>query len=197
MIIQKKQKIMKAPLSLYAIFMAAFTFISFFSCEKQDNTKAKPDSGFFLSSPAVGADSLLPTEYTCDGESSTLPLQWSGFPSNTVSFALIMHHVASPADIHWYWVLYDIPLTVTSLPKNATNAGILGTNSVNDQTEYAPPCSQGPGRKDYILTIYALSGMPEIKVPPDSVDMDYLLNAIRGITISSASMTVWYSRGID
>lgn len=207
MIIRRKKKIMKASLfqnaglvarvQLILVIMATFIFISLISCEKQDNTSAKPESGFLLSSPAVGADSLLPAEYTCDGESSSLPLQWSGYPSNTVGFALVMHHVASPTDIHWYWVLYDIPLTVNSLPENVTNVGILGANSVNDRTEYAPPCSQGPGRKNYILTIYALSGKPEINVPPDSVDRDYLLNAIRNITISSASMTVWYSRNND
>ena len=186
-----------AVIQLLLVFMAAFTFISFISCKKQDNNSAKTESGFLLSSPAVGADSLLPTEYTCDGESSTLPLQWSGYPSNTAGFALVMHHVASPTDIHWYWVLFDIPLTVNVLQKNATNIGILGTNSVNERTEYAPPCSQGPGRKNYILTIYALSGKPEINVPPDSLDRDYLLNAIRNITISSATMTVWYSRNND
>ncbi len=149
---------------------------------------------FNFSSSDIDADNLLPIDYTCDGESTTLPLEWSGFPDGTKYFALIMHHEASPTDIHWYWILYNIPATVDSLPKNVTGIGTLGTNSVNGQMAYSPPCSQGPGSKAYIYTIYALSEIVNINVTPGEVDRETLLNAIEDITLSSTSITVWYSR---
>ena len=108
-----------------------------------------------------------------------------------------MHHVASPIDVHWYWVLYNIPANVTWLPRNVSGTGILGTNSVNDKTEYAPPCSQGPGIKAYTYTVYALSENPAFSVSPDLVTREVLLNAMESITISSAKMTVYYSRRIE
>lgn len=165
------------------------------SCKK--NIEPADDyTGFRLSSMAIGADSLMPAEYTCDGASSTLPLAWTGAPAATVSYAVIMHHVASPTDIHWYWVLYNIPSSVTSLAKNVAGTGTLGTNSVNDRTQYAPPCSQGPGIKAYTYTLYALSSNPVITIPASQVDRDALLNAIKDITIASTKMTVYYSRNI-
>jgi phosphatidylethanolamine-binding protein (PEBP) family uncharacterized protein len=172
-----------------------FIFLILWSCRK-DYTSSQEVSGFILSSPEIGADSLLPVDYTCDGTAATLPLKWTGAPSGTFSIAIIMHHEASPTDIHWYWVLYDIPASITSLPKNMSGTGVLGTNSVNDKTEYAPPCSQGPGIKAYTYTIYALSQNPVISVSPDMVTREVLINAIEGITIASAKLTVYYSRNI-
>jgi len=151
---------------------------------------------FVLSSPEIGADSLLPADYTCDGTSSTLPLEWTGAPAATVSFVIIMHHVASPDDIHWYWILYNIPVDVTSVPKNVTGIGTLGTNSVNDKTSYSPPCSQGPGIKAYTYTVYALSSKPSITVAASLVDRETMLNSIKDITLASASMKVYYSRNV-
>jgi Raf kinase inhibitor-like YbhB/YbcL family protein len=185
-------KIKNAP----GILIVLLTLLVFSKCSKDDNT-LKEGSGFVLSSPEIGADSLLPIEYTCDGVSATLPLNWSGAPEGVVSFAVIMHHVASPTDVHWYWVLYNIPASVTSLPKNVSGTGIHGTNSVNDKTEYAPPCSQGPGIKAYTYTVYALSGNPSFSVSPDLVTREVLLNAMDGVTLSSAKMTVYYSRTIE
>jgi phosphatidylethanolamine-binding protein (PEBP) family uncharacterized protein len=165
----------------------------FWNCNKDDEFQIN-DSRFVLSSPEIGADSLLPLDYTCDGVSATLPLKWTGAPNKTVYFAVIMHHVASPIDIHWYWVLYNIPAYINNLPRNVSGTGILGINSVNDKTEYAPPCSQGPGIKAYTYTIYALSQTPSFSVSPDSVTREVLLNAIEAITLSSAKMAVYYSR---
>jgi phosphatidylethanolamine-binding protein (PEBP) family uncharacterized protein len=177
------------------IIIALITFLTFWSCNK-DNESPIIDSGFVLSSPEIGADSLLPIDYTCDGVSATLPLKWSGAPGDVVSFAIIMHHVASPTDVHWYWVLYNIPASLNSLPRNVSGTGILGTNSVNARTGYSPPCSQGAGIKAYTYTVYALSQNPSLSVAPDLVTREVLLNAIEGITLSSAKMTVYYSRNI-
>lgn len=177
--------------STLIFFLVAF-FFPFLSCNKSET---EPSTGEFrLSSPAVSSDSSLPTKYTCDGESASLPLEWANAPENTHCFALLMQHFATATDIHWYWVLYNIPSSVTSLPENAINIGMQGTNSVNDHTEYAPPCSQGPGRKDYILTLYALSGNVLEGINPETVNRKVLLDSIRGSIIDSCSMTVWYSR---
>lgn len=170
--------------------------ISLLSCQKNKDDAEQINTSFRLTSPAVSADSLLPVNYSCDGESASPPLLWSGAPANTRYFAIIMHHVASPTDIHWYWVLYNIPATVNSLPKNVTGIGTFGTNSVNDRCQYAPPCSQGPGRKDYIITIYALAEFITPSVAASEVNREALLHAMEGKIISHTSITVWYSRNV-
>lgn len=152
------------------------------------------NSGFSITSTDVADGGRLPVEYTCDGDGSTLPLAWSSAPAETQSYAVIMHHVAAPEEIHWYWVLYNIPADVTSLPKNVTDIGILGNNINNGLIEYSPPCSQGPGDKEYIYTVYALSAQPQITVPAEEVDRDTLLAAIQNITLASAELHTIYAR---
>ncbi|MCP4286577.1 MAG: YbhB/YbcL family Raf kinase inhibitor-like protein, partial [Gammaproteobacteria bacterium] len=147
-----------------------------------------------LFSSAIADDSALPIEYTCDGASATLPLTWNGAPAEAASFAVVMHHVAGPDDVHWYWVLYNIPADVTSLSKNSTGIGELGTNGVNGNLAYAPPCSQGPGEKVYTYTVYALSALPQFSVPATQVSRDVLLEAIQDITLASTELNVTYAR---
>jgi gluconolactonase len=179
------------------IFTAVRTGTDSRPTQSQNGQQGFPTSnatGLSLSSPEVVDGGLLPVDFTCDGNSSTLPIAWSGAPAGTKSFAVIMHPVATSEDVHSYWVLYDIPATVTSLSKNTTGIGTLGINSVNDQNAYTPPCSKGPGPKKYIFTIYAHSDQPQLSVPPTKVNRAVLLDAIRGITIASAEPHVIYSR---
>jgi phosphatidylethanolamine-binding protein (PEBP) family uncharacterized protein len=179
---------------LYHFLMLSGLFFLSVSCEKK--SQESENYNFKLTSPEISSDSLLPVTYTCDGESSSLPIVWTGYPEGTSCFALIMHHEASPEDIHWYWVLYNIPLSVNVLPKNSTGTGTPGNNSINGRTEYAPPCSQGPGLKYYIITIYALSEPVSLPIPSSEVTRQVLLDAIKSITLASATLTVKYSRNI-
>jgi phosphatidylethanolamine-binding protein (PEBP) family uncharacterized protein len=163
---------------------------------------SKPVPGFVLSSAAVGADGKLPAEFTCDGASTSPPLSWVKPPAGTKSFAVTMHHFPGPPrpgdkkgeDKHVYIVLYNIPTTTTTLEKGTKSVGIWGTNTVNRRTEYAPPCSKGPGAKKYTLTVYALSSEPKLKVPQDRVTMDDLLDAIKDSTLATSTLDVAYSR---
>ena len=151
-------------------------------------------NGFTLTSPAVVEGGRLPAEYTCDGAASTLSLSWSGAPAGTQSFAVIMYTVASPTDIHWYLVVYNIPANINSLPKNFSGIGTLGINSLNDRQGYSPPCSKGPGDKMYTFTVYALSAQPQLSVPASQVSRPVLLDAIKNITLASAELHVVYAR---
>ena len=103
-----------------------------------------------------------------------------------------MHHVA-PDTTHWYWTVYNIPATTTAIPANNSTIGTYGSNSVNPNLAYAPPCSQGPGLKTYIITLYALSAAP-VFAAGASVTRDSLLAAIADRTIASSALTVTYTR---
>lgn len=150
--------------------------------------------GFTLSSPAIGDDHRLPAEFTCDGASHSPPLSWSKPPQGTKSLALVMHHTPGPGDTHVYWVLYNIPTDVLTLPTNATGVGVLGINTVNERKEYAPPCSKGPGDKTYTLTLYAMSVEPKVEAGRKGVSRENLLAAIKDCVIASAKLDVVYAR---
>ena len=162
--------------------------------EATDIPSTSSDGTFTLTSSEVSEGGELPKEFTCDGSSATLPLSSSDVPEGTKSFAVIMHHIPGPGDSHWYWVLYNIPANVTSLEKNTSGIGALGNNSVNSETKYAPPCSKGPGEKLYTYTVYALSAEPQLNVSASEVSRDVLLNAIKDITLASATLNVTYTR---
>jgi gluconolactonase len=171
---------------------AVYTLSSSDSANTSTISNASNVNGFVLTSPDLTEGNRLPVEYTCDGASSTLALAWSGSPAGTQGYAVIMHHVAPDNAIHWYWVVYDIPADVTSFAKNMTGIVSLGTNSVNDQNAYAPPCSKGPGDKEYIYSVYALSAQPQITTSP--VNRAALLDGIKDITLASAELHVVYAR---
>lgn len=152
------------------------------------------DGTFKLSSTEVTEGGALPIEFTCDGANATLPLTWSGAPAGTQSYAVIMNYIPTGEESHWYWILYGIPATVTSLAKNSTEIGVLGTNSQDGKVAYAPPCSKGPGPKIYTYTVYALSAEPTISVAADQVNRETLLAAIQDITLASAALNVIYTR---
>lgn len=156
--------------------------------------QATSKSTFVLRSPVVPDGGNLPKEFTGDGAAATLPLEWSGLPSGTKSYAIIMHHIDPEGKVKWYWILYNIPANAHSLPKNVKGIGTLGNNSVNGRTEYAPPHSKGPGPKTYVYTVYALSAPPRITVPPSEVNREILLSAMKDHILASAELKVVYTR---
>ena len=153
-------------------------------------------SGFILRSPVVQEGGELPKEFTGDGVGVTPPLEWTGAPAGTKNFALLMSHIPGPGDVRWYWTLYDIPATTTSLTKAVSGVGKVGTG-FKGEVGYEPPHSKGPGKKIYTLTLYALSAEPKLSVPPAQVNRDVLLAAIKDITLASTELNVSCTRTGD
>ena len=155
---------------------------------------SKTNGTLRLLSPVVANGGPLPVDFTGDGSSATLPLSWTGAPTGTRSYVLIMHHVDPAGVIKWYWTLYNIPAAVHELPRNTTGIGTLGNNSVNDRIGYAPPHSKGPGPKTYILTLYALSAPLDITVNPARVNRAVLLAVMKDLVLEQAELRVIYDR---
>lgn len=151
------------------------------------------EGGFSLTSPVIGEDGRLPAEFTGDGAGVSPPLTWQGAPTGTQSFALIMDHLAPGDEMKSYWVMWDIPADMTSLPKNATGIGQVGSG-FRGQLGYEPPHSQGPGDKTYVLHLYALSEKASPAGPPGRVGRETLLAAMEGKILGQSDLSVVYAR---
>ena len=150
-------------------------------------------SKFTLSSSAIGKDNVLPPEFTGDGAGISPPLKWTKGPAGTKSYAVIMHHIDREGLVKWYWTLWDIPPSVTELPKNSKKIGTLGTNEMNRDLAYAPPHSKGPGTRTYVITVYALLAVPKLDVPAWRVNRAVLLTAMKGLILDQAELKVTHT----
>jgi phosphatidylethanolamine-binding protein (PEBP) family uncharacterized protein len=164
------------------------------SCQKEITTTNTATSTLVASSSAFVNNGKFPKKYTCDSLGISPPLNWTNAPTGSTSFAITMHHVSGPGDKHVYFVLYNIPATVTSIPEAVSGIGLFGINTVNGNTSYTPPCSQGPGDKLYTFTVYALSSAPVFSVPQTQVTMDLLLSAISTKTLGTSIINITYAR---
>jgi len=100
-----------------------------------------------------------------DGENLSPQLSWSGFPSDTKSFAITVHDPDAPTGSgFWHWLVVNIPVGVNEL---ATGAGSEGSDALpggclqlrNDAGTRgyigsAPPRGDTPHR--YVHTVHAL-----------------------------------------
>jgi phosphatidylethanolamine-binding protein (PEBP) family uncharacterized protein len=105
-----------------------------------------------------------------------------------------MHHLDPEGRTKVYWLVTDIDPKTAAVAKNATDFGRLGLSTVHDRVEYAPPRSQGPGLKKYVLTLFALSAKPNLADARQPIDLSTLLPAMKGKILGAADLTVTYTR---
>ncbi|MDQ3950886.1 MAG: YbhB/YbcL family Raf kinase inhibitor-like protein [Gemmatimonadota bacterium] len=152
-----------------------------------------------IQSTAFSPMAAIPRKYTCDGDNVAPPLQWSGAPEGTRSFALIVDDPdapdpAAPQRVFVHWVLYNLPRTSDGLPEGATAdtlpAGAReGTNDWQ-RTGYGGPCPP-KGRHRYFFRLYALSTLLGDLGAPSKKDLEA---AMSGHVLATAEVVGTYQR---
>ena len=176
------------PVSRNACCTIALLLLSFFGGQSQTT------SALTIKGVGFADNGLYPKEYTCDSTGISPALQWEGIPKGTASFVLTMHHLDPTGNRHVYWVMYNIPAHVQNLPPNVSGIGSKGVNTVNRINAYAPPCSKGPGPKQYILTLYAVKKTIAPAQAQRDITMDLVMKEIEHIKLDSALLSVTYYR---
>lgn len=184
------------------LVIGVITFIQF-GCSKDSSTTLSVAAPITIakqlnfSGTNFTNNGTFPKLYTCDSSGIAPGLQWTNAPTGTTNYVVTMHHFPPTYPIeskHVYLVLYNITSSVSALPQNNKTIGLFGINTVDGKNSYTPPCSQGPGAKTYILTMYALNTAPTISVPTNQVTMDIVLAGMRNKILDSTIMTVTYTR---
>lgn len=120
-----------------------------------------------ISSSAFADHTPIPSRHSGDGEDISPPLEWSGVPDGTRSFAVVMHDPDAPlVDGFTHWVAYNIRGDVTGLPEGGAGATV-GTNSFGAPCYNGPAPPPGHGPHHYYFWVYALDADHDLEAALD------------------------------
>jgi hypothetical protein len=132
----------------------------------------------------------------CYGKNLSPALTWFNAPTGSKSYALFAHDVDAPQSWGWtHWITYNIPGSVTSLPKGDDTAYTQGTTDWQTngipQVGWGGPCPPADGETHhYVFTLYALS---TADISTSGLDYTDLMNAIAPYVLGATSIIGTYS----
>lgn len=146
-------------------------------------------SAFEVTSSDFKNNSPLPAVHTCDGKNRAPHFSWSGAPAGTKSFALTCIDPDAPSGDFVHWIVYDIPVSVSSLPPE----GPLPKDSKVLSNDFGEKMYKGPcppsGIHRYFFTVYALN-----VTGVGQVQRDTFMKKIEEHKIGSATIIGLYKR---
>lgn len=148
-----------------------------------------------LTSEAFSDGTMIPKQFTCDGEDLSPPLSWSGLPTETATLALICDDPDAPVGTWDHWVLFNIPASATGLPVNVPSKATLDDGSVHGNNSwgrlgYGGPCPPG-GTHRYFFKLYALDIALNLKT---GVTKSQLVKAMEGHILDQGQLMGQYRR---
>ena len=145
---------------------------------------------------------LLPEPHHADsmgmtGGNVSPQLRWSGAPAATQSYAVTAYDPDAPTGSgFWHWVVFDIPASVTELPRGAgggdgtglPSGAIQARNDAGDLGYLGAAPPPGHGEHRYVFTVHALE-VPTLGLdagaPPAYVGFNLTFNTLaRGSIIA-------------
>jgi Raf kinase inhibitor-like YbhB/YbcL family protein len=92
------------------------------------------------------------------GQNASPHLRWSGFPSQTRSFAITCFDPDAPAvSGFWHWLLVGLPETTVELGRNGVVADAWSArNDYGEQGYGGPAPPPGDGEHRYLFVVHAL-----------------------------------------
>ena len=139
-----------------------------------------PVPSFGLESDDIREGELIGHEHVYDkfgltGKDRSPHLRWYGFPPQTRGFAVTCLDVdVLTGSGFWHWVLFDIPASVTELPRGAGSGSMKGlpTGAVHARNDTGAPGYLGPapppghGDHRYVFAVHALD-LENLEVTPE------------------------------
>jgi Raf kinase inhibitor-like YbhB/YbcL family protein len=149
-------------------------------------------AAFTLTSSAFADEGGISAVFDCGSDVSPA-LAWTPGPAGTQSYGVAL----TDAQGLYYWVLWDIPATTTSLPQGVDHVAMPATPAGSEQiasgldwstwSGYAGPCPQAPDTP-YTFAVYALS-VATLPGATTSSTGAAVFAAMQASTLASAKLT--------
>ncbi len=149
-----------------------------------------------ITCPSFAQGEMIPAVYTCDGRDLSPPLQWTGAPPGTRSFALISDDPDAPVGTWVHWVVWNIPSSMNSLEENLPKKDTLPGGIRQGTTDfrrigYGGPCPPS-GTHRYYFKLYALDTVLEL---PPTTTKAQLEKVMKGHVLAQVELMGKYRRG--
>lgn len=124
-----------------------------------------------VTTTAFAPGDTIPLQHTCSGADQSPPLTWTGAPSNTTSFAVIVDDPDAPGGTWVHWTTWNLPATTTGLAAGST-LGVQGVTSWGS-TGWKGPCPpKGSGAHRYFFRVYALDKVLPLTASATRTELD-------------------------
>lgn len=153
-------------------------------------------SGLALTSPVVAAGGVLPTEFSCFGANTSLPVDWTGVPIEAVELVVTLVDVTPAADTDdefVHWTVAGLDPTVIGLAAGSDVVGLEGAVvGRNDSTEFGwyGPCPPAGEQHTYVLSLYALRERSGIQTGASG---DEIIATAQARMLSSAALSFTFT----
>ena len=174
---------------LFCIALACFTVLLLFA------------PLFELKSAAFTNTSLIPTQFTCDGDNVSPSLAWKRVPKGTKSYALIVTDPDvpdpnKPQGVWTHWVMYNISASIRQLPQRKRWAlksehGVQGKNDWK-VFGFSGPCPP-VGKHRYFFTLYALD-VEQLGVEQENANRLAVEKAMQGHILKQTTLMGRYQK---
>jgi Raf kinase inhibitor-like YbhB/YbcL family protein len=156
----------------------------------------KAEQEFILSSQAFKEGAAIPFKYTCKGENISPQLTWSGTPTDTVSFVLILDDPDAPGGVFTHWIVFNIPSTANELREGAGNSTSPASSALHGKNDmrkdlYGGPCPPPGNAHHYRFTLYAIDTSLDLA---EGASKQQVLEAIEGHVIGRSTLTGTFKR---
>lgn len=129
--------------------------------------------------------SVLPQRYTCHGAGINPPLDWSGAPTGTKSFALVVDDSSAPITPFIYWLVFDVGPGTTDIQEDSLPTGARQALNSAGTPGYDAPCPTHS--HSYRFTVYALNTWLS---QGNGASLSAVLTAIASATIGRGRIVV-------
>ncbi|MGA4838057.1 YbhB/YbcL family Raf kinase inhibitor-like protein [Streptomyces sp. G45] len=191
-----------ARIALCALLITGAAGLAPTTASSASSAPSATPNAFALSSSAFADGGVIPKVHECTSgggndpakRNESPPLTWSGAPAAAKSYAIVMRDLDNANLIHW--VIYDIPVSTTSLPQNVEHKYQPSVPAGSRQVYYRGSASlygyQGPCSPStvntYEFVVYALNQASLTNLNSNSSTRT-AARAITAATIGSARIT--------
>ena len=142
-----------------------------------------------LTTTAFQHNSIIPSQFTCDGQNINPPLNINDVPSNAKSLVLIVDDPDAVVGVWDHWIVFDMLPSIKQIAQDSQPDGVAGKNS-GGRNNYQGPCPP-TGTHRYFFKMYALDSMLNL---PEGSGKKQVEAAMQNHIIAKAELVGLYKR---